>query len=352
MERAQAPGKERGEIEAWLAAVLERLRQALQALQTGLETTAALRGRVGVLADKQRRQESILKLDRDIAALEAEFKAFEERAKKDKGRLTNRKATSVGLLKEEQFRKGSQARARSLLARLKQELTEWVAREGQPFEASLLGADLQQLFQVAQESGGDWERARTELMHLCTQAPSALGPAGPGKQKHRRRSSPTSQNQLSPEMPRVSPTPSVDGSSSGSGGGSSGGGEPAASSTTADEAPTTTTGASSGGSSKPRDPFARVLSPTDSLDQSASISPSASTSTSSSGGVAATPVVGPGAGAGMGGFPGLNRLANAGTLSDMLVRGHALPAAMAAAKDAAASKRDGGPTKENVAKNE
>ena len=335
-----------------MAAVLERLRQALQALQTGLETTAALRGRVGVLADKQRRQESILKLDRDIATLEAEFKAFEERAKKDKGRLTNRKATSVGLLKEEQFRKGSQARARSLLARLKQELTEWVAREGQPFDASLLGADLQQLFQVAQESGGDWERARTELMHLCTQAPSALGPAGGGKQKQRRRSSPTSQNQLSSEMPRVSPTPSVDGSSSSSSSG--GGGEPASSSTSADEAPTTApaaTGASTGGSSKPRDPFARVLSPTDSLDQSASISPSTSTSTSS-GGVAATPVIGPGAGPGMGGFPGLNRLANAGTLSDMLVRGHALPAAMAAAKDAAASKRDGGPTKENVAKNE
>lgn len=353
MERAQAPAKDRGEIEAWVASVLERLRQALQGLQTGLETTAALRGRVGVLADKRRRQESILRLDREIAALEAEFKAFEERAKKDKGRLINRKATSVGLLKEEQFRKGSQARARSLLARLKQELTDWVAREGQPFDASLLGADLQQLFQVAQESGGDWERARTELMHLCTQAP-----LGPGGAKQRRRSSPT--NQLSPEMPRVSPTPST-----------------ASSVDSADQPPPAASEAPSQHQQQPqqpaptaaagptkRDPFARVLSPSDALGTSASGTSAAgtatATTTTTSGGGGALPVVG-GAGGGMGGFPGLNRLANAGTLSDMLVRGTSIPvsaapehhkAAGGAKKEGGGACGGGGPTKENVVKNE
>jgi hypothetical protein len=358
VERAQAPTKARGEIEAWVGSVLERLRQLLQALQTGLETTAALQGRVAVLADKQRRQESILRLDRDIASLEAEFKAFEERAKKDKGRLTNRKATSVGLLKEEQFRKGSQARARSLLARLKQELTEWVGREGAPFDASLLGADLQQLFQVAQESGGDWERARTELMHLCTQAP-----LGPGGVKQRRRSSPSAQ--LSPEMPRVSPTPSTASST----------GDPAAeaapdeasqhqhhhqqplssSSSSSSSAVSAASAPASAGPAK-RDPFARVLSPSDALGTSASTSGSSASGSSASGssssnGVGGSGVPLPVAVAGMAGFPGLNRLANAGTLSDMLVRGTSIPVS-SERKPTGARKDGGGPTKENVAKNE
>lgn len=256
----------------------------------------------------------------------------------------------MGLLKEEQFRKGSQARARSLLARLKQELTEWVGREGAPFDASLLGADLQQLFQVAQESGGDWERARTELMHLCTQAPA--GPAGGSKQ--RRRSSPTAQQQASPEMPRVSPTPSSASVSS------SDGGEPQLHSHSGEEeapAPSPAAGASSAAAAAAapaaaagkRDPFARVLSPSDSLGTS--------TSGSSGGNAAPMPVV-----AGMGGFPGLSRLANAGTLTDMLVRGTSIPVTLSMSSSeqkpgavAAASKKDGGggPTKENVAaKNE